>query len=463
MDFFGRKQELAELERAYASQKFEFTVIYGRRRVGKTFLIQKYIEDKNCIYYMASQTGALNLQRLSFLVNQKLGLGDYGPVYLDYFSLFQAVGKLAEKERLILVIDEFPYLAESDPGISSVIQTMCDHDWQGTKLHLILCGSSMSFMERQVLSAKSPLYGRRTSQIRLQPFSFFESKEMLAGMTKEDMAILHAVTAGIPDYLAAVNREISLDENLIYLFLTPSGKLFEEPINLLLQELKNPEIYQQILYAIANGASKNKDIADRTGQPSSSLSPYLDNLIELGVIEKEVPYGRKGGRKTLYRMKDGAYRFYYRYVLRFQSQIMTGNGARVYSEWIKEDLPNYMGQAFEAICYEFFDKLNREDKLPGFVLSYGRWWGNNPLEKRGEEIDLVGEGKDFTIFGECKWRNRDFSCQEAESLMAKSQIVPLDPVSHYYIFFTKKDFSADMKKWLAKEKTMLGYSFEKDF
>ena len=172
MNFFGREYELAELEKSYQSDKFEFTVIYGRRRVGKTFLIQKYIEDKDSIYYMASRTGGLNLERLSLLVNEKLGLGNFGPVYKDYFTLFQAVGKMAQDKRLVFVIDEYPFLAESNEGISSIIQAMCDHDWKKSKLHLILCGSSMSFMEKQVLSAKSPLYGRRTSQIRVKPFTF---------------------------------------------------------------------------------------------------------------------------------------------------------------------------------------------------------------------------------------------------------------------------------------------------
>jgi len=145
---------------------------------------------------MASQTGDLNLERLSILVNEKMGFGNNGPIYKDYFALFQAVGRLAKDRRMIFVIDEYPYIAESESGISSIIQAMCDHDWKDTKLHLILCGSSMSFMEKQVLSAKSPLYGRRTSQIKLNLFTFFETKKFLKGMDKEAIAVVHAVTGG---------------------------------------------------------------------------------------------------------------------------------------------------------------------------------------------------------------------------------------------------------------------------
>ena len=463
MNFFGRKNELAELEKSYRSDKFEFTVIYGRRRVGKTFLIQKYIKDKNSIYYMASQTGGLNLERLSILVNEKLGLGNFGPVYKDYFSLFQAVGKLAQDKRLVFVIDEYPYLAESNQGISSVIQAMCDHDWKKSKLHLILCGSSMSFMEKQVLSAKSPLYGRRTSQIRLRPFTFFETKEMLEGMDKEDIAIIHSATGGVADYLSYVDKNINLDDNLINLFLKPSGRLFEEPVNLLNQELKSPEVYNQIIYAIANRASKNIDIANQTGIPSGSLSPYLNNLMELEIVKKEVPYGKNSGRKTIYRVKDGCFRFYFRYVLRFQSQIVGMNGEEIYNEFIREDLPNFMGEGFEEIAYEFFEKLNREDKLPGFVHSYSRWWGNNPLEKREEEIDLIGEGKDFSIFGEIKWRNRDFDMSELEKLINKSRFAPVNQSNSYYIIFTKQNFSSEVEDLIENDKKIIGYSFVTDF
>lgn len=463
MNFFGREYELAELERSYQSDKFEFTVIYGRRRVGKTFLIQKYIEDKDSIYYMASRTGGLNLERLSLLVNEKLGLGNFGPVYKDYFTLFQAIGKMAQDKRVVFVIDEYPYLAESNEGISSIIQAMCDHDWKKSKLHLILCGSSMSFMEKQVLSAKSPLYGRRTSQIRVKPFTFFETKEMLEGMDKEDIAIIHSATGGVAEYLSYVDKSIRLEENLVNLFLKPSGRLFEEPINLLNQELKSPEVYNRIIYAVANGANKNIEISNQTGIPSGSLSPYLKNLTELEIIKKEVPYGESSGRKTLYRIKDGCFRFYFRYVLRFQSQIIGMNGERIYNEFIREDLSNFMGEGFEDISYDFFEKLNKEDKLFGFVHSYGRWWGNNPLEKKEEEIDLLGEGKGFSVFGEFKWRNRDFDMGELDKLINKSRFAPVKQSNSYYIIFTKKDFSRDVENLLKKEKRIIGYSFVKDF
>lgn len=463
MEFYGRQNELQQLEQLYNSNKFEFTVIYGRRRVGKTYLIQKYIEDKNNIYYMASQTGKLNLERLSIEVNKKLGLGEFGPIYKDYFSLFNVIGKLAKDKRLVFVIDEYPYLAQTNSGISSIIQSMCDQEWGDTKLHLILCGSSMSFMEKQVLSQKSPLYGRRTSQIRLRPFNFFETKEMLSGMNKEDIAIIHSATGGVAEYLSYVDKQKSLKDNLINLFLNPSGRLFEEPTNLLNQELQSPEVYNQIIYAIANGASKNSEITNETGITSGSLSPYLNNLIELGIIKKETPYKNSNGRKTIYQIEDGCFRFYYRYVLKYQSQIIAMNGEKIYEHFIAEDLSNFMGPGFEKISYDFFDRLNNNNLLPEFIHSYGRWWGNNPIEKREEEIDLVGEGQNTSIFGEFKWRNRNFDISELNKLINKSKTTPINNVNAYYIIITKKDFTDEIKEIIKTNPKIIAYTFENDF
>ena len=463
MFFVGRQEELAELNAKYSSNKFEFTVIYGRRRVGKTYLIQNYIQDKEAIYYMATKTGDLNLERLSSLLNIKMGLGDSGPVYRNYFDLFKVLANLAKTERLIFVIDEFPYLAEGNPEISTIIQSMCDKEWKDSKLHFILCGSSMSFMRKQVLSAESPLYGRRTSQIRLSPFNFFETKEMLAGMSKEDIAILHAASGGVADYLSYIDLEKSADENLLSLFMRPSGRLYEEPASLLNQELSSPAIYNQILYAMANGATRNIEISDMSRLPSSQLSPYLANLLELDIIKKERPYGSKSNRKTLYFIKDGCFRFYYRYILKYQSQIASGNGESIYFEFIKDDLSNFMGQAFEDITYDILTKLNRDISLPGIAGDFGRWWGYIRRDKGEEEIDLVGEGRTFAFFAEVKWRNRDFSLNEIKKLIDKSRWVSLNKEKNYYIAITKDSFSKDLEVYAHEHDDVLLYSFARDF
>ena len=262
--FIGREKELENLTRQYQSNQFEFTVLYGRRRIGKTQLLKQFIQDKNAIYYMAIEAGySTNLDLLSKSIYEHTKQSSYLPSFSDFNQMFHYLTELSRNERIIFIIDEYPYLAQSMPEISSIIQKFCDHEWKDTKLHLILCGSSMSFMETQVLGIKSPLYGRRTSQIKLKPFTYFETEKYLSPMQKEDIAILHYATGGIAEYLTYINKNKSLKSNIVSLFLTDTGRLYEEPLNFLKQELREPKVYNMILNAIANGSSKNNTIATK--------------------------------------------------------------------------------------------------------------------------------------------------------------------------------------------------------
>ena len=257
MNFVGRSRELMNLDKQFNNRRFEFSVIYGRRRIGKTWLIRKFIENKPAIYFTGVEAGALtNLESMSKAVHRHFGQEGLSP-FRSFADLFDYLADYTQKNQLIFVIDEYPYLASASPEISSLLQRYCDHEWQSSQLHLILCGSSMSFMERQVLGAKSPLYGRRTAQYHLKPFNIFESLSYLSSMTKEDAAILHAATGGVAEYLSFVDQKRSVAENLTELFLNSNGRLSEEPSNLLKQELREPRVYNDILDAIANGDRKS--------------------------------------------------------------------------------------------------------------------------------------------------------------------------------------------------------------
>lgn len=405
--FAGREEELNSLERQYNSSNFHFTVIYGRRRIGKTERIRQFIKRKNAIYFMATETsGEKNLEMLSKVILERSGTEFRFNGFSDFEALFDYLAGISKSERMVFVIDEFPYLAASYPEISSLIQKHCDDKWSDTRLHLILCGSSMSFMEKQVLGAKSPLYGRRTAQIRLKEFSYFETEAFLAPMKKEDIAVLHCATGGVAEYLSYIDRGKTLDENLTDLFFSTSGRMYEEPISFLKQELREPGAYNAILDAIAGGARKNNEIATKVQKSTGAINNYLDHLIELGILIKEKPVGEETSRKTIYRIRDGSFRFWYRYVFPNMSAFEIGLGDRLYREQVKEDLPNFMGEGFEEIFIDHFDRMNKEGALPFLITSRGRWWGNNAKLKREEEIDLVGFGRDAAIFCEAKWTNR---------------------------------------------------------
>lgn len=437
--FVGRENELNGLEQQYQRPGFEFSVIYGRRRIGKTYLIRQFIAGKTAIFFTGLEAGALiNLESLSQAVHQLTGQEGLA-AYRDFKALFSAVAGMARNRRMVLVIDEYPYLAAAAPEISSILQKFCDHDWQDTQLHLILCGSSMSFMERQVLGAKSPLYGRRTAQYRLMPFSYFESRQYLSDMPAETAAILHTATGGVAEYLSFVDQSRSLADNLIALFLSGTGRLYEEPGNLLKQELREPRVYNDLLDAIAGGASKSNEIATKAQLHSGALNHYLDSLIDMSIISKEKPFQNEQSRKTIYRIEDGCFRFWYRYVMPNSNAIQSGLGRQVFEKIVEPDLPVFMGQGFEMIFFDYFDRLNATGKLPDLFTRRGRWWGNNPNLHREEEIDLVGIGTQMTCFGEAKWRQEKVDVSVLKQLEQKSDLFLAS--QRYFICLSKSGFT----------------------
>lgn len=276
--FTGRKKELKKLESMYQEDTFQFAVIYGRRRIGKTTLISEFLKDKKAISYIAIEgTMKENLAGLSLAVMRGLSDGNSFPeaVYPDFESLLSGIDQRCREQRLVLAIDEYPYLAASYPAISSMLQKHIDTCWKDSHLFLILCGSSMSFMENQVLGYKSPLYGRRTAQFKIKPFTFFESREMLEQFEPEEQAVLYGVTGGVPEYLNRIQENQTVDENLLSLFFDDNGMLFEEPTNLLKQEMREPASYHSVISAIASGASKLNEIAMKVGLESSACSNHI--------------------------------------------------------------------------------------------------------------------------------------------------------------------------------------------
>jgi len=282
--FYGRNTELHKLEEMYNSGKFELAVIYGRRRVGKTTLIREFIKGKEALFFAASEsTAADNLLSLS----RCIGGSNTAPVFTDYESALSSIFESASNKRIVFVIDEFPYLAGAYRGISSLLQILIDHKKDDSKLMLILCGSSMSFMENQVLGYQSPLYGRRTAQFKILPFTFFESLPFFERYEPIDKSILYGATGGVPEYLSKINSQKNVRENIIELFLTTSGHFFEEPSNLIKQELREPSTYNVIIEAIASGASRLNEIATKCKLESNKCAKYIASLISLGLISKE--------------------------------------------------------------------------------------------------------------------------------------------------------------------------------
>lgn len=439
--FIGREREVAALDRLYESNKFEFAVIYGRRRVGKTALINHFIDNKEAIYFMGVESNEKqNLENFSKSIIEYSSGIEAETSFLSFQAALEYVFKLAEKKRFILAIDEYPYVARSSKSLASTLQLLIDKYKDTSKLMLILCGSSMSYMEDEVLAYKSPLYGRRTAQMKIFPFSFDEACRYLKNYSDEDKALAYGIVGGTPQYLLQMDDRLSIEDNIKNTYLNPISFLYEEPTNLLKQEVREPAIYTAIITAIAVGASRMSDISNKVGEDSNICANYLKSLINLGIVKKETPYGEKTSRKSIYSIEDNMFRFWYRFVPNNNSVIMRGAADIVYRR-IEPQLSEYMGAVFEEICKQYLWKLLLDGNSPVEFSELGRWWGNAPIEKKQTEIDIMGEqDKQTALFGECKWTNEKVDLGVLETLIKRSKLFSYINV-HLFLFsrsgFTK--------------------------
>ncbi len=439
--FIGRERELNALNKLYASNKFEFVVIYGRRRVGKTALINQFVGEKTAIYFMGVESNAKqNLENFSKSIIEYSGGIESEASFASFQAALEYVFKLAEKERLILAIDEYPYIARSSKSLASTLQLLIDKYKDTSKLMLILCGSSMSYMEDHVLAYKAPLYGRRTAQMKLLSFDFAETCQYFEHFADEDKALIYGIVGGTPQYLLQMDDKLSIEDNIKNTYLNPMSFLYEEPTNLLKQEVREPAIYTAIITAIAAGASRMSEISSKVGENTNVCSTYIKNLINLGIIQKETPYGEKASKKSVYSIEDNMFRFWHRFVLENNSMIARGASDLVYRR-IEPQLSDYMGKVFEEICIQFLWAQLLAGKSPVEFTSLGRWWGNDSIEKKQAEIDIMGEqDKDTALFGECKWTNEKVDLSILETLIKRSRLFSYQN-THFYLFsksgFTK--------------------------
>ena len=438
--FIGRERELNSLNKLYNSGNFEFVVIYGRRRVGKTALINHFIDDKQAIYFMGVESNAKqNLENFSRNIMEYTSGISAETSFLSFQSALETVFRLSQKERLILVIDEYPYVARASRSLASTLQMLIDRYKDNSKLMLILCGSSMSYMEDHVLAYKAPLYGRRTAQIKLNPFDFEEVCHYFQNFSSEQKAMAYGIVGGTPQYLLQINDRLTIEENVKNTYLDTMSSLYEEPMNLLKQEVREPAIYTAIITAIATGYSRMSEIATKVGEETNICSSYLKNLIALGIVRKESPYGEKASKKSIYSIDDNMFRFWYRFVPENASMIARGASDLVYKR-IEPYFSDYMGKVFEDICRQYLWKLLISGNTPIEFTSLGRWWGNDPVHKCQAEIDIMGEqDKNTALFGECKWTNEKIDLGVLETLIERSNIFSYK--TKYFYLFSKLGFT----------------------
>lgn len=444
--FIGRKEELSKLEKLYKTEKFQMPVIYGRRRIGKTSLINEFIKNKPAISFTAIESSKnQNLENLSrsILSFTSGSDSDFTPAFQSFQHAVEYVFELSLKKRIIFVIDEYPYIAKADKSFSSVLQACIDRYKDRSLLFLILCGSSMSFMEEQVLGYESPLYGRRTAQFRIDPFTYFEIKDYMNDFSKTDSALLYGISGGTPQYFLQYDKSLSTEENIKEKLLDVNSYLFEEPENLLKQEVREAALYNSVITAIANGSTKISEISTKISEETSKCTSCINKLISLGIIKKETPFGEKSGRKTLYSVEDNLFRFWYRFIPKNISALQNGMTDIVYNK-ISEQFEQYMGYVFEEICKQYLWIRNKRNSLPFIFTDLGRWWGTNSKTKTQEEIDIIASDEDKAIFCECKWRNEPAGTDILTKLKERSSLLHYS--SCFFIIFSKSGFTDECIK-----------------
>lgn len=444
--FLGREKEKKMLNDLYEKDGFQFVVMYGRRRIGKTSLLLEFAKNKPHIFFVAEE---YNKDRaLANFSNQIYGFCKLKglPAFSEWNEAFDFLIKEVGDEKIVLIMDEYPYLVGADKSISSIIQNKIDHKLLKTNIFFIVCGSSMSFMEKDVLSYKSPLYGRKTMEMKIEPFSFFEACDFIPEYGTVDKVISYGVLGGIPQYLKYFDDKISLKENIVNTILKKGSVLYDEPKNLLKQELREPMTYNTIIEAISTGSSKMNEIVTKTKMASDKCSKYIASLIELGIIQKENPVGEKPTRKSIYKLNDNLYKFWYRFVFHNINLTEQDEAEFLYESIINKEWSEYIGgYVFEDICKQYLLKCNKKRTLPFVFVDIGRWWGNDSIKKQQQEIDIVAVDKENAIFCECKWQNEKIDIKVLKDLKEKSRLLPF--IARKYILFSKSGFTSKVVEY----------------
>lgn len=441
MEFIGRKDELAALEREY-NRDSGFVVVYGRRRVGKTTLIKQFIKGKNAMYFLTSQeSDRQNMHNLTTRIAQFTGQSYLEKARLENWEqVFRAFAEYKPEQKKILIIDEFQYLVKANSAFPSVFQYAWDEILKDNNVMVILCGSHISMMTSSVLSHNSPLYGRRTAQIRLRPLKFAEFSLAFEKLSFEERVKIYSVTGGVPKYIEFFGNEDSLEENIAVNVLDRSGFLSEEPLFLLSNEVKETANYFSILKAISMGNHRISDIAAILEQKTNELSPYLAMLTDLFLIEKRVPVTESNpekSRKGLYYISDNFIDFWFKFVYPYKGELELDNISFVADKLKNNFVDNHVSFVYEQVSKEMFADLCRNGAINFNISRIGSYWNNNT------EIDVVAidEHNKRLAAGECKFHEKPVGMRVYSDLLKKCEAVPeFNGYEILYVLFSKSGF-----------------------
>lgn len=460
--FINRENELAFLNNEFDKKTSSFVVIYGRRRLGKTTLIKNFIQGKPALYFLASEEmESQNIRGLKILMSEFTGSSllkkDFNFSWNDLFEVFRDYKR---EERKIIVIDEFQYLGKINKAVPSIFQGIWETYLENENVMLILCGSLIRMMESQTLAYSSPLYGRRTGQIKMKQMEFRHISGFFENRSELELIEFYAVTGGVPKYIEVFRSYDSIFEAIEKNVLNRQVFLYEEPVFLLEQEVGEIGSYFSILKAIANGNRKLSKMASVLEVPQSNLTRYLQTLIDLDLLERQVPVTEPDpsvSKQGLYFIKDNFFEFWFKFVYPFRSYIEMDDTAYVMDRIRSHFIESHVSFVFEKVCLQKMWELNRSEELPFRFSRVGRWWDKEI------EIDIVGlnDTSKEMIIGECKYTGTAVGADVFYQLVEKGRAIPWNRGSRkeYYILFSKSGFKEELSKLAGDRKDLKLISF----
>lgn len=459
MRFYNRTKEISALQMAWESRDAQFVLLYGRRRIGKTYLLQHLLDDTrpHC-YYLAAQTSLSD--NVAQLADAVIGcMPDSGLLAQDvptFRSVLNLVDKLASSQRFALVIDEFQYLLEQDASLPSQIQSWWDTFGVRSNVFLVLCGSHLGMMEG-LGGPQAPLFGRFTVRQKLPSMNYRDTSCFYSdsNYSTRDKLTAYGVLGGTPRYHALFDPGQSLDDNICRVILSPSGLLHTEPEVLISSsQIRDPAPYNGVLRAIAGGCTKSNEISQRIGVAPNQLSFYFKTLLEWEWAAKEHPFGERSDARVIYRIDDHFIHFWYRFVSRLRSDLEFNDTDAVYCAHVKPHIDQYMGQyVFEDICHQYL-RLHGSRLVGQAIRQAGRYWTRDG----GVELDIMGELDDGTLlFGECKWSSSPVGLPVYYSLRDKIAALPQKASTRNvrYMIFSLAGFDNDLVEAAQRENLIL--------
>lgn len=476
--FIGREAELKFLNDKYEDNGGQLIVLYGRRRVGKTETLREFCKGKPHVFFSCTQTtDRAQLQRFSKqLLKENIPARNYVTEFADWEKAFRAVLDLPYgDEKKLIIIDEFPYMCKSNKSIPSILQNLWDAELRDANVMIVLCGSAMSFIEKELLAEKNPLYGRATGIYKMKEMGFYDAVKFFPDYSERDKVIAYSVLGGIPHYLRQWNPKLTVAENIKRNILTKGCILYSEVDFLLHQELRETPIYNSIIEAVALGNTTLNNISQKSlVEDTSKTSVYLKNLIELGIVEREFSVDAKvkeqaNGNRGTYRLTDNFFRFWYAFGFANFSQLEDGDVEGVYEYIVEPALHQFASFAFEDVCREFVREMQKRNELPFRYTKMGRWTGKTTVRDTKAdcgyriaetEIDLlcIDRTGDEYLVGECKFKKEPF--EYGEYLDTLMKLSPLkEKAKFHYALFSENGFDGKIEADAAENGTSL-YSLE---